>query len=151
MPHVFSNLLVYLALLQVVEASPKNISALDVVLARSTAVEIVGLDKALCDYIELPMLPTINAVFVFSTPLTVCWPSQTRLAKIIKSDHKVLSYFRNNTRCNLYKKEGMIGNTNFTNISLSYNAILLVINMTPKEWNKTRKKKILYEKVSDIT
>ena len=145
-----SNVLVYLALLQVVEASPKKISALDEASEKSTEVKLLGLDKTLCDHIEPPVLPTINAVFVFTTPLTACWPSQTSLVKLIESSRKTLLYSCNNTRCSLHKKEGLIGETNSTNTSPSYNAILLVINMIPKEWNKPRKKNILDQKVSTI-
>ena len=137
----------YLALLQVVEASANNISA--VVVAGSTTVKLVGLDKGLCDYIELPVLPRINVVFLFNTPLAVCMPSQTNLVEFIESSNKILSYSRNRTKCNLHKKEGMIEEANSTNILPSYTAILLVTNMFPREWNETRKKNLLYQKVSD--
>ena len=144
---ILTNLLVYLALLQVVEASAKNHSAS--VVAKSTTVKLVGLDKGLCDYIEPPMLPRIDVVFLFNTPLAVCTPNQTSLMEFIESTNKILSYSRNRTKCNLRKKEETIEDTNSINILPSYTAVLLVNNMFPREWNKARKKILLYQKVRD--
>lgn len=140
-----SNLLVYLALLQVVEASTQNISA--VVITKSIEVKLIGLDRRLCDYIEPPVLPRIDVVFVFNTPTTVCIPFQTTVAKLVESRNKILSYSRNNTKCSLRKKEGMIEETNSTTMAPPHMAIVLVNNMSPRERNKPNKKDLLYQKV----
>ena len=142
-----TNLLVYLALLQVVEASANNTSAF--VVRENTTVKLVGLDKGLCDFIELPALPRINVLFLFNTPMAACTPHETSLVEFIESSNKILSYSSNRIKCNLRKKEGMIEDTNSTKILPSYTAVLLVTNMFPREWNKARKKTILYQKVRD--
>lgn len=142
-----TNLLVYLALLQVVEASANNMSAL--VVRKTTTVKLVGLDKGLCDFIEPPVLPRINVIFLFNTPMAACIPRETSLVEFIESNNKILSYSRNRIKCNLRKREGTIEDTNSTNILPSYTVVLLVTNTFPREWNEARKKSLLYQKVRD--
>ena len=146
MPFV-TNLLVYLTLLQVVEASANNISAL--VVRKSITVKLVGLDKEMCHYIEPPALPRINVLFLFNTPKTACTPSETSLVGFIESSNKILFYSRNGIKCSLRKKEGTIEDTNSTNVLPPYTAVLLVTNMFPREWNEAWKKSLLYQKVRD--
>lgn len=112
-----SRILVYFALLQVVEVSNQNSST--VVVTVSVEVTLVRLDQRLCDYIVPPVLPRIDVVFVFNTPVTPCIPHQTTLEALIASSNKTLSYSRNNKNCNLRKKEGMIKETNSTAIATS--------------------------------
>ena len=141
-----SSLLVYLALLQVVEASTPNISA--VVITKSVEVMLIGLDQRLCDYIEPPVLPRIDVVFVFTTPKIVCTPLHTTLANFIESSNKILSYYsHNNIKCSLRKKEGMIEETNSTTTAPPSVVIVLVNNMSLRERNKPNKKDLLYQKV----
>lgn len=142
-----SHLLACLALLQVVEAPVQNISA--VTQAKSVEVKLVGLDKRLCDSIEPPALPRINIIFLFITPPAVCTPSQTTLTEFMASSDKILTYSRNNTKCNLRKKEGTIIESNSSTITTvpSHVVVVLVNNMLPREWNKSMKKERLYQKV----
>lgn len=141
-----ASMLVYLALLTQVVEAPKNIST--VTLAVNAEMELVALDKRLCNDTDPPVFPQINAVFLFSTPPTrVCTPNNTILGEFIESPNKTLSYSNHGIKCSLHKKEGIIEKTDNSNSSETYTAIAMVTNMLSREWNRL-KKDLLYRQVS---
>ena len=134
-----------LVLLLSVVGATENISTF--VLSRSTEIKLVELDEGLCSHVDPPMLPRIDVLFFFNTPLVVCKPSHATLAEFIESDNKTLSYSSNNTKCKLHKKEGMIEKTNNSTVITPYTAVVMVTNMLPREWNNSKKIDHLYQKV----